>query len=129
MVNTGIQYSCPVMVYSKFVENINFDNQKNKNVKMETKVDVQKRKIQDNEYAVSVDIKVGEESDDFPFYVETKYEAGFRWNEEVTEEQREKFLSTNAPAIIYSYARPMVATLTNSSRYMAFNIPIMNFTK
>lgn len=54
--------------------------------------------------------------------------TNIRWMEELEEELIKTILSSNAPSLILSYIRPIVANLTGNSGLSAFNIPFMDFT-
>ena len=45
------------------------------------------------------------------------------------EEQQEKLLTQNAPALLLSYMRPLVASATAASPYPAYHLPFIDFTK
>lgn len=36
-------------------------------------------------------------------------------------------INTSAPAPLLGYMRPIVASITNSSKYPAYNLPFINF--
>lgn len=55
--------------------------------------------------------------------------ANFMWEEAIGEERAKQLLNINAPAVLLSYIRPMVSSMTNSSKYPALNIPFIDFTK
>ena len=55
--------------------------------------------------------------------------ANFRWMEGFEKEQIDLLVSQNAPALLLSYARPIISMTTNASHYPAYNIPFINFTK
>ena len=61
--------------------------------------------------------------------MEAEFTANFRWSEALDEQRRDSLLKQNAPALLVSYARPIIAMITNASRFPAFNIPFINFTE
>ena len=79
---------------------------------------------------VSLHIQVGSESKDLPFYVSMVMAANFKWDEDFySSEQLDSLLQQNAPALLLTYARPIIANITNSSGFPAYNLPYINFTQ
>lgn len=37
-------------------------------------------------------------------------------------------MNVNAPALLYSYIRPVIAEMTGNSMFPRYNLPFMNFT-
>ena len=59
--------------------------------------------------------------------MKTIFVAKFKWDSNLQEKNVEIFLNQNAPALLLSYARPIVSMVTNASHYPAYNIPFINF--
>ena len=79
---------------------------------------------------VSLHIQVGSESNDLPFYVSMVMAANFKWDADCySSEQLDSLLQQNAPALLLTYARPIIANITNSSGLPAYNLPYINFTQ
>ena len=53
--------------------------------------------------------------------------AKIKWNSELEDSKVNSFLNQNAPALLLSYARPIISMITNASRFPAYNIPFINF--
>ena len=53
----------------------------------------------------------------------------FIWEEELTEEEIINALEINATSLLISYIRPLVALVTGSSKYPAWNIPFLDMRK
>jgi len=66
-----------------------------------------------------------------PFQMQMIIEGHFRWNEEVhsNKSQLEGMLKENAPAILYSYLRPIITLMTVEGNLPPLVIPLMNFRK
>ncbi len=84
------------------------------------------QKIEDNKEAkVSLTIKIGDNNDQYPFFmiVETyslfKNDGADNFNE---------LLKVNAPALLLSNVRPIIALMTSQLGFKPFYIPFMNFT-
>lgn len=67
--------------------------------------------------------------EDVPFNLEIEIEGIFKWDIKLEEmpEQLEVLLQENAPAILYSYLRPMITTMTIDANLPPLVIPLMNF--
>ena len=52
--------------------------------------------------------------------------SDFKW-EDLDDDTVEKLLNSNAPALLLSYMRPIVANLTNASNLPVYNLPFVNF--
>lgn len=92
-------------------------------------INVAKKRTGEKEATVELTIEIGEKNEKAPFYVKAVEGAAFRWEEGAFEEEEdvEKFLSINAPALLISYLRPIVSNVTMFSKYPAYNIPFINF--
>ena len=82
----------------------------------------------DNEALVSLNIVIGEKSKSFPFYLSITMSAQFVCDKNKSEIFHE-LLETNAPALLLSYARPIVSVITSQSGFPTLNLPFMNFKK
>lgn len=61
-----------------------------------------------------------------PFKLWIKVASDFVW-EELPKEVLDIMLNCNAPALLLGYMRPIVANVTNSSKFPTYNLPFMNF--
>lgn len=64
-----------------------------------------------------------------PFKLEIEIEGMFEWDTELEETSvnLEVLLQENAPAILYSYLRPMITTMSIDANLPPLVIPLMNF--
>lgn len=58
-----------------------------------------------------------ENNDDIPFYIKAIEGANFRWNDELDDNMIDRLLNQNAPSLLLSYLRPIVAQVTSASKY------------
>ncbi len=89
------------------------------------------RRIPDkNEAIVELSIVVGdhEKSKNVPFTLQMTIGAYFRWEENIGEEIVQDLLKMNAPALLLSYARPIISNITANSS-IPYDIPFMDFTE
>jgi len=67
--------------------------------------------------------------EEIPFKLEIEIEGLFSWGDELENksDRLEFLLNENAPAILYSYLRPMITTITLDANLPPLVIPLMNF--
>ncbi len=130
MKNTSYQFSQPYIVNSIFRTNENFDAGAKQSIEISTKPEKIIKRSKDNPLlaTVGLTITIGEESKKSPFYLKLTMCADFTW-EDKSDEEVNKFLSINAPALIVGYMRPIIALITSNSKFPTFNIPFINFVK
>lgn len=75
-----------------------------------------------------VDIFKSEDEINVPFRLSVVYTGDFEW-EGYSEDELNILLTQNAPAVLMSYVRALVATITSNSEYPPLHIPLMNFTE
>lgn len=103
----------------------NFDTIKLK-VQTETKI---LKKI--NSAIVSLKLKVFDknkyELGEVPFYICINMFSEFEWDDSIEEKTVTSLLEGNAPAVILSYMRPFISSLTTGSGYPPLIVPLLNF--
>jgi len=64
-----------------------------------------------------------------PFKLEMEIEGMFEWDKELEDDlnQLQILLKGNAPAILYSYLRPIITTTSIDANLPPLVIPLMNF--
>ena len=73
---------------------------------------------------------MGSKDDTTPFYIEAEETADFRWEEGAFEDaQVQRLLEQNGTALLISYLRPIIATITAASPYPSYNLPYLDLTK
>ncbi len=127
---SAFQFTNPTLKELSFCINENFDNQSNHKVqvKMEMSTHIFKSS-KPNEASVSLTVEIGEKSEKNPYWIKGTEQANFRWEDEVSEDMSERLLKQNAPSLLLSYLRPIIAQVTASSSYDAYNIPFINFAE
>lgn len=128
MRQSDFQFTDPSLINIRFLENEDFIKEKGEDIEITTKIDIKNKLLSDHEAIVSVLIKIGFEKNS-PFNLECEVAANFRWNQEIKEENVEFFLNQNAPALLVSYARPIISMITNSSHFPVYNLPFINFVE
>lgn len=130
MKESNFQFTQPVLTKLNFSINQDFEfsEEKQAGLEMETKVGIGKYDYNsENDTIVSLSLKIGEESSEFPFFIDTCIIAKFKWEKSFPKKQVDSLLSKNAPSLLLGYLRPIIANVTNSSPFPPYNIPFMNF--
>ena len=112
------KFEKPILKRFSFNENEAFEK------KEELKIEIELEKTG----GVSVILKTVN-SNEIPFFIEIEMYSKFIWEEELTEEEIINALEINAPSLLISYIRPLVALVTGSSKYPAWNIPFLDMRK
>ena len=114
------KFEKPILKRFSFNENEAFE--KKEELKMEIELE------KEITGGVSVILKTVN-SNEIPFFIEIEMYSKFIWEEELTEEEIINALEINAPSLLISYIRPLVALVTGSSKYPAWNIPFLDMRK
>ena len=126
---SGFQFTNPVLSGMLFSINKDFDREKEE-IEIPNAVSVNVSKSEHGRTAiVTLICEIGAESSEMPFYIRAEEVANFRWNEEVEDKIIDKLLNQNAPSLLLSYLRPIIAQITVASPFGAYNVPFMNFTQ
>lgn len=122
------QFVKPYLVELNFVANPDFDTE-NTSIEMQNSFSVQiNRSENENLAKVELTLESNMKNDDVPFRVKATVASEFKW-EDLDEKSVESMLNLNAPALLLGYMRPIVANVTNSSCFPAYNLPFINFTE
>lgn len=126
MNRSKFQFSNPELEKVDFLVNQNFNDEKCDGIEMKSNTEVEI--LGSNEAYVALTINIGNETEMQPFNICVRMAANFRWEECIDEKKSKQLLNINAPAVLLSYIRPLVAVMTNSSKYPVLNIPFIDFT-
>lgn len=119
------QFSDPQLIHLNFTINEKFNEELFEGFSL--KSDVSRSVLEeDKEFLVSLRLEVGEVTEKQPFNISIEMSAHFVCNKP---EGINKLLQTNAPALLLSYARPVISLITAQAGYPSFNIPFMNFVE
>lgn len=127
---SGFQFTEPFVTAVTYMENKGFALAGRDSVDMPVSLRHTAHKEETlGEATVELQVVVGDKSEQTPFYLSVTMVARFRWDPEVfNEEMTKQLLEKNAVSLLISYCRPVVATLTNQSRFPTYNIPFMDLT-
>lgn len=125
---SSFQFTDPSLVHIKFEENKKFQHEEENDIPINVSINVEKEELSENEAIVKTSVVVGAESEKVPFVLEAAASARFKWDaEKINKDTSSIFLKQNAPALLISYLRPIIAMITNASHYPAYNLPFISF--
>ena len=128
MKQSNFQFSNPRLLNICYSVNENFNNEC---VKFSIKNEVSKHLTEEKKHEALVSLKVtmGDQTENYPFFISLEIASFFKVEDDISDQDFDKLLEINAPAMLLSYARPMVSLITSQSGYPAFDIPFINFTE
>jgi len=113
----------------EFVKNENYSNEREISLEFNYQTEIN---INENNTAnVILDFSIFNKEclKEYPFYIKVVISGIFTWDKDTNNEILQELLQFNAPAVLLSYIRTMISTLTAFSGYPALIIPLMNFKK
>ena len=115
---SAFQFSNPSLTKMEFCINEDFENGRDKEVKMAVNMGIQiDRSKVDNSAKVSLTLEIGKKG------------AEFRWPDSLNMGMIEKLLNQNAPSLLLGYLRPIISQITAASPYNAYNLPFIDFSE
>ena len=118
------KFEKPILKRFSFNENEAFEKKEELKIEIELEKEIERKETG----GVSVILKTVN-SNEIPFFIEIEMYSKFIWEEELTKEEIINALEINAPSLLISYIRPLVALVTGSSKYPAWNIPFLDMRK
>ena len=130
MEKSPFQFTNPILRALRMQRNEGFSVPPAGNLPVETHFSSHVERIPDPTSAiVSLTFRMGRTDNLFPFILEAEMAAQFRWAPETPNPTLDIWLSQNAPALLLSYLRPIVANTISATGFPPYNIPFMNFTE
>ena len=98
-------------------------------VEMQNQFGINVKKSKDKNMAyVQLTLEINmDDSINKPFEMFVKVASEFKWESDMDEKVIDTMLNSNAPALLLSYMRPIVANITNVSNIPVYNLPFINF--
>lgn len=125
MKQSKFQFINPYLEEIYFLANSSFNA--DDEIEMENSFNVQiKRSENENRAKVELGLETNIKNEKAPFKLRIRMSSDFKW-EDLDEKTVESMLRLNAPALLLGYMRPIVANITNSSNFPAYNLPFINF--
>ena len=127
MNKSKFQFSNPELEKIEFLVNESFNQEKCDGIVMQSNTEI--KTLDTKEAYVALSLHIGNETEEQPFNITVKMSARFFWDESIDDTKVKRLLKINAPSVLLSYIRPLVASMTGSSKYPALNIPFIDFTQ
>lgn len=128
MKKSGFQFTDPRIQDLEFHINENFDETKFDGFQVDS--EVSNAIIEEDKKAfVRLKLSIGELGETTPFVCTVVMVAKFEVDEVIAPDFFEDLLSVNAPALLMSYARPIIALITDQGGFPSFHLPFVNFTE
>lgn len=83
--------------------------------------------INEQHHLFKLDMHVGAKDKNNAVNIEIDVEGFFEFDSDLTEEQKNAFFDTNAPAILFPHVRAYINALTSLSGYKPLILPTINF--
>ncbi|KRM91511.1 protein-export chaperone SecB [Liquorilactobacillus cacaonum] len=133
---SGFKFSNPKLVELEYrtLENETSNYDKFEKIETETKVSrpTEKENVQNahsNRAVVALTVKMGDEEEKkYPFHFLITMKANFFWEENFSEKIIDNLLKINAPALLFSYIRPIIAEMTGYG-FETLHLPFIDFSK
>lgn len=128
---SSFQFSNPSLMNLSFSINDGFskDEKEDINIEIQREISIGPGS-EENSSVVILKLTIGAEDNSAPFYIHAEEGAAFRWDaDKINDEQSDKLLKQNAPALLLSFLRPTISMITAASPFPVYNIPFMNFTE
>lgn len=121
------QFSNPILKHIEFSKNDHYEEENFDSLSIGSKTEIEKSN-EKNSANVSLYLKLGAQDSTSPFDLKIIMSADFQWSDDINN-NIDVLLSTNAPAVLLSYIRPIIALITSQAGLQTINIPFVNFTE
>lgn len=128
MKQSNFQFSSPIIKKLSLDFTKKFDKDKELSINNTFNISISRHETE-NIAIVELNIVLNEDEKECnaPFSLNMVISSSFRWDDVYDEETLNSLLSINAPALLLSNARPIIATLTGNGQYPPYYIPFYNF--
>lgn len=128
MKKSKLQFKNPRLKKLSFEVNNNFKKDEKIELDIDSKTNINRTGNKAN-VSLTLNIFKKEDLEKVPFFIQIEMSGEFRWPEELEEELLNVLLNSNAPAILLSYIRPYISTVTSGAGYPALILPLIDFTQ
>ncbi len=122
---SSFRFKLPRVTSWQFAVNENFSLDSYSNTEINYTSHIVKSNEEDKA-TVTLDLKIGDESNKNPFYIHAKIMSEFIWEKDFSEENVNKLLNENSIALLISYLRPMISQFTTYAGFMPFQLPYLD---
>lgn len=121
------KFTNPKVVRLTFEINNNYKMNEDYKSEIDISISHDINKTSENEAIVELNIEIGELSNQYPFFINLVIGAKFKLDAAIEGTDFDKLLEVNAPALLLSYARPIISSVTNQAGMKPLNLPFINF--
>lgn len=115
----------PYLKEINFVTNPDFNGEDE--IEMQNSFNIHVKQSEDENRAnVELELEINTHNEQAPFKLRITVASDFKWDD-LDDKTVDTMLNLNAPALLLGYMRPIVASVTNSSIFPAYNLPFINF--
>lgn len=119
------QFVNPYLKEINFVTNPDFNGEDE--IEMQNSFNIHVKQSEDENRAnVELELEINTHNEQAPFKLRITVASDFKWDD-LDDKTVDTMLNLNAPALLLGYMRPIVASVTNSSIFPAYNLPFINF--
>lgn len=126
MKESKLQYKNPKMEYILFEQNQDYDENKDLDMQMDSKIEINKSE-ECREATVALILEFGKDSSNSPFYLKIASSSDFRW-EDIIEFDIDKTLKISGSTMLLSFLRPIIANITMQAGLPPFRLPFFDLT-
>lgn len=127
MDKSSFQFSKPVLLEFRYHVNENSSYIDGTEFEMKFGLNILRDSAQ-KQADVALRVEIGKESKELPFHIIAAMMSTFTWGELDNPAAIDAMLKQNATALLISYLRPVIASVTNWSRYPTFDLPFIDVT-
>lgn len=120
---SGFQFTNPRTKKLLFQVNDKFDKKQYNGVSISYEIRV--NNLKESTADVELEMHIGEDNIENPFYIELTICAEFRWTDDIGT-SAESLLKQNGVTLLMSYARPIIAHTTADAGFRPFNLPFVD---
>ena len=118
------QFVNPYLEEINFVTNPDFNGEDE--IEMQNSFNIHVKQSEDENRAnVELELEINTHNEQAPFKLRITVASDFKWDD-LDDKTVDTMLNLNAPALLLGYMRPIVASVTNSSIFPAYNLPFIN---
>lgn len=127
MKESFFKFNDPFLVSLEYIDNPNFNPHEFDNIEINFNNNIRKSD-EDQKASVIVTAEIGDKVQ-CPFYIKVEMCAVFYWDNCEDEELIKTLLEKNAPSLLIGYIRPIISSITSSSRFPTFNLPFVDLSE
>lgn len=129
MQKSKFRFKNPKLIRLEF--NTNKEYKANDMLTLEIEDDIIVREINETSALVVLKLEIFKKEDfnEVPFSISIEMQGDFSWNSDMDDNVIKVLLKQNAPAVLLSYMRPYITTITTGGGYPPLVLPFMNFSE